>query len=259
MPATTTANPDCHACHGTGTDTAFGSKCTECDRPNGGARRTIDQRTIRTTNDDRFHRPGERMDGRTFGRQGNGDAPATEAQIALLERLVAERIPHANELDDIAKSFCRIALHTLRALRNGTRYNRRALSVIIDEVMQVRVPRTAQPAPTRTTTTTTLPDVPSGHYAIPSTGDNDLAFYRVDRPTEGQHAGRVFVKMIVGGHPDMNVRRDAIAGILARIAADPEAGPRYGQTIGRCCRCNRTLTDETSRAAGIGPDCAGRA
>ena len=101
-------------------------------------------------------------------------------------------------------------------------------------------------------------DVPAGHYAIPSTGDNDLAFYRVDRPTEGDYAGRTFVKLVVGGHPDRNVPRSHVAGILARIAADPEAGPRYGQTIGRCCVCNRHLTDDESRAAGIGPDCAKR-
>lgn len=98
-------------------------------------------------------------------------------------------------------------------------------------------------------------DVPAGHYAIPSTGDNDLAFYRVDRPAKGAYAGRTFVKLVVGGHPDRNVPRSHVAGILARIAADPDAGPRYGQTIGRCCRCNRHLTDETSRAAGIGPEC----
>jgi hypothetical protein len=96
----------------------------------------------------------------------------------------------------------------------------------------------------------------AGHYAIVSTGDNDLAFYRVDRPTEGDYAGRVFVKLIVGGHPDRNVRRDHVAGILARIAADPHAAARYGQQIGRCHVCNRTLTDQASRAAGIGPECA---
>lgn len=100
------------------------------------------------------------------------------------------------------------------------------------------------------------PQVDAGHYAIPSTGENDLVFYRVDRPTKGTYAGRTFVKMIVGGHPDRNVRRSAVAGILERIAADPDAAARYGRELGRCCRCNRHLTDETSRSAGIGPECA---
>lgn len=99
------------------------------------------------------------------------------------------------------------------------------------------------------------PDVPAGHYAIESTGHNDLAFYRVDRPTEGTYAGRTFVKLVVGGHPDQNVPRSHVTGILARISQDPEAAARYGQELGRCYNCNRTLTDETSRELGIGPEC----
>jgi len=39
------------------------------------------------------------------------------------------------------------------------------------------------------------------------------------------------------------------------LAADEDAGPRYGRLIGDCCRCGRQLTDETSRALGIGPVC----
>lgn len=97
--------------------------------------------------------------------------------------------------------------------------------------------------------------VAAGHYAIPSTGSNDLAFYRVDHG-EGRWAGRTFVKLVVGGHPEQNMPRSHVPGILARIAADPDAGPRYGREIGRCCVCNRELTDDESRAAGIGPKCA---
>lgn len=104
-------------------------------------------------------------------------------------------------------------------------------------------------------------DVPAGHYAVQSTGANDLAFYRVDRPTEGNYAGRTFVKLIVGGHPDRNVPRNQVAGILARIAADPrEASRRYAAEIRRCARCNHSLTDEASRRdadvnGGYGPEC----
>lgn len=116
------------------------------------------------------------------------------------------------------------------------------------------VERTEAPAPAAAPRS----DVPSGHYAIPSTGTNDLVFYKVKAPTEGKWAGRVFVDMVVGGHDDQSVRRDAVAGILDRIvAAGVEHSARlYGQEIGRCCRCNRTLTDEESRRNGIGPECA---
>ena len=105
-----------------------------------------------------------------------------------------------------------------------------------------------------------LPDVPEGHYAYPSSGSNDLSFVRVDRPTEGRWAGRTFVKQVVGGHPDQPVARANVASVLASIVefGVDLAAQTYGQEIGRCYRCNRHLTDETSRQLGIGPDCRSR-
>lgn len=44
--------------------------------------------------------------------------------------------------------------------------------------------------------------------------------------------------------------------LRAIVAAGAEAcRARYGQEIGECGRCGRTLTDELSRSRGIGPDC----
>jgi hypothetical protein len=101
-----------------------------------------------------------------------------------------------------------------------------------------------------------LPDVRAGYYAIGcASGHNDLDFYRVDRPEKGRWAGYTFLKRVIGGQGDQRVAREAVPGILARILADSEAGPRYGQEIGRCCACNRRLTDEESRRLGIGPEC----
>lgn len=100
-----------------------------------------------------------------------------------------------------------------------------------------------------------LPDVPAGHYAV-ETEAGHLAFYEVDRPTEGRWAGRTFVSVLASDerHP---VRGAATAAVLAKIAADPRAAMlRYGQEIGRCGHCHRTLTQEDSRRRGIGPICA---
>ncbi len=108
-----------------------------------------------------------------------------------------------------------------------------------------------------------LPDCPEGRYALPSaTGANDLDFYRVDRPTEGQWAGRVFVTRVLGGHstldPALRVPRWAVRSVLERIvAAGPrEAAMRYGQELGHCGRCGRSLTDDQSRTIGLGATCA---
>lgn len=112
----------------------------------------------------------------------------------------------------------------------------------------------AKPVPTPATD---LPDVPEGYYAVASaTGNNDLDFYVV-QVGKDKWAGRIFVKRVIGGHPDTAVRGTEAKAALTRIfEADwQEAAHRYGQEIGRCGKCNRTLTDETSRAYGIGPVC----
>jgi len=105
---------------------------------------------------------------------------------------------------------------------------------------------------------TPYPSVKAGHYAVPSkTGNNDLDFYRVDRPTEGRWKGYTFVKVVIGGHPDYAVRGPKAKEVLDRILAEGEekAAKRYGQEIGRCHHCNRHLTDYLSRQRGSGPDC----
>lgn len=104
--------------------------------------------------------------------------------------------------------------------------------------------------------------VPAGRYAI-ETGDgatNALAFYKVDRPTEGRWAGYVFVKLLVSDN-EQRLSREASATVLRNIAAvgAQAASARYGHEIGECGVCGRTLTNDESRARGIGPICADKA
>lgn len=100
--------------------------------------------------------------------------------------------------------------------------------------------------------------VPAGRYAIDTENGaiNELAFYKVDRPTEGRWAGRVFVKLIIGGD-EQRLSWAATKSVLAKItAAGPEAASaRYGHEIGECGICGRQLTNDESRARGIGPVC----
>jgi hypothetical protein len=120
------------------------------------------------------------------------------------------------------------------------------------------LPKTAAPVRRVDGGTVNVPAIPPGHYAIDSlTGNNDTDFFRVDRPTEGRWAGRTFTKRVIGGKPDSPVRgKTAHAALEAILAADPaKAAKRYADEIGRCSRCNRHLTDETSRQFGMGPEC----
>lgn len=104
-------------------------------------------------------------------------------------------------------------------------------------------------------------DVPAGRYAV-ATEDgatNALAFYKVDRPTEGRWAGYTFVKLIVSDG-EQRLSRAASRAVLAKIAeAGPaEASAAYGHEIGSCGVCGKVLTNDESRARGIGPVCAAR-
>jgi hypothetical protein len=97
-------------------------------------------------------------------------------------------------------------------------------------------------------------EVPAGHYALEQ--DGGVTFVRVDRPTEGKWAGKVFVAL-QHGDDYTNMSRTAGFTMLGRIVEQGvvECSTRYGREIGRCGVCHRTLTNEESRMAGIGPVC----
>lgn len=115
---------------------------------------------------------------------------------------------------------------------------------------------------------TALLSAPAGRYALAEGVNNDdglqiVKFYKIDRPTEGKWKGYTFLKHLVANGVDLaeypirnpEMKRE----ILAAIAADVEgATALYGQELGCCGRCNRPLTDDESRARGIGPTCAAR-
>jgi hypothetical protein len=101
-----------------------------------------------------------------------------------------------------------------------------------------------------------LPDVPAGYYAVPNE-EGKLAFYTVSRPDKGDWKGWTFVSVWASDEKHRIRGLAATKAILEKIAADPDAGPRFGREIGRCYVCGRTLTDELSRQLGIGPVCRG--
>ena len=105
-----------------------------------------------------------------------------------------------------------------------------------------------------------FPGIVPGYYAVPNpNGTNDLTFFSVRFGSQfsklASMADRVFVKRVVGGHPDMTCQPAEARKYLA-LVTDPKADrARYGQEIGSCGNCNKHLTDELSRERGYGPDC----
>lgn len=94
-------------------------------------------------------------------------------------------------------------------------------------------------------------EVRDGRYAIPK-DDGTLMFYSVKK---GKYTTFVNVWASDARYPVKSL--DERVRILKAIIADEDAGPRFGREIGSCYVCGRTLTDETSRALGIGPVCRG--
>jgi len=96
-------------------------------------------------------------------------------------------------------------------------------------------------------------EVPADRYALRV--DGVVHFYKVERPTVGKYAGRVFVKAQAGDEL-LPIRGAGAQIVLEQIAVDVEAAYNlYRDELDRCRRCTRTLTDEVSRAAHLGPDC----
>jgi hypothetical protein len=103
-------------------------------------------------------------------------------------------------------------------------------------------------------------EVPDGYYAVASrTGNNDLDFWFVSTAGEdaGEWAGFRRVARVIGGHADVRVKgRERTAALEAILAAGiDEARMTYARENIRCWHCNTQLTDETSRALGVGPVC----
>ena len=204
----------------------------------------------------------------------NGGQPASTPSLPTSQRATAPQVKYLNGL--LRQFHCELATEKaadempyteFRPLLDGMiayrdkRTTSLPAGIVRDEAHQSAdgdPEGYGDPQPQRPGIFPNLADVPAGHYAVPSlTGNNDLDFFRVDRPTEGRWAGRTFVKRVIGGKPDTPVRGSTARNALEAILnADPaKAAQRYGQEIGRCWKCNRHLTDETSRSLGIGPDC----
>lgn len=95
--------------------------------------------------------------------------------------------------------------------------------------------------------------VKAGRYALVE--DDITKFYRITEG-KGRWAGRTFVEAQASDDHWAIKNPTKRAEILKAIAANPaEAEQRYGRELGKCSRCGRTLTDETSRSYGIGPEC----
>ena len=110
--------------------------------------------------------------------------------------------------------------------------------------------------PYLTTGTNPTVKIPRGSYAIDTTTEpsriNDLTFFKL---WIGDRGGwKLYVMASDSEYPAANPQT-----ALDQIAQDPAtAAKNFGLHIGKCGICGRTLTNDESRARGIGPICSGK-
>jgi hypothetical protein len=101
-----------------------------------------------------------------------------------------------------------------------------------------------------------------GWYAVANVpgSDNDISFYQVDKPDRGRWAGKTFVKQLLGAPGSFREERMPLARqlfVLRAVVADEQGAiALFGKSLGVCSVCHSPLTNQKSRARGIGPDCA---
>jgi len=160
--------------------------------------------------------------------------PYTEKQAAFITKLMGERGITADKLREVFPSRPSSAGEASKVI--DWLKGQQAPVVVTPLAGVAPLPESGKPH--------------SFHYALEEQGE--VKFYRVKR---GRKPGFWFIDVQASDdyYPVRNPsRKDAI---LKAIAQDPQAAlARYGQLIGRCGRCGKTLTSEY-RELGIGPIC----
>lgn len=106
-------------------------------------------------------------------------------------------------------------------------------------------------------TTAVAQKIRDGRYALYNANTEKWHFFRVDMPATGKWKGYTFLKEQHGDNYSQIRDRALREQILAAIEREGvhKCLALYGQHLGICCLCGRSLTDEISRAKGIGPEC----
>jgi Family of unknown function (DUF6011) len=162
------------------------------------------------------------------------EIPATEKQIAFAMKLIDERYDCAND-DNAAEA-------RLAAIEFVECADKKSISTYIDALLKLPKVATAKPAAAPS-------DLEDGYYAVDYQGK--LCFYRLKTTP----AGKQYVNRFRSDFMDKVFFAEAMA-VRDEIRKDAAAArDRFAAKTVRCYICAHRLTDETSMALGIGPEC----
>ena len=165
---------------------------------------------------------------------------ATEKQLSFIKSLAKEILG----TDELANAFI-VKLH-----EDGALSSRVLVSGVIDELIAKRNAKRAEARPMYAA------ELEPGMY---KTADGTI--YKIQLAVHGSkkpYAKRLVPPAEFGANAEFVYAPGAMRGILPEHKMTLEEAKEFGALYGTCCVCGRTLTDERSIAAGIGPVCARR-
>lgn len=172
---------------------------------------------------------------------------ATERQMSVIHRLISER--ETMRLTEVQQEY-------LVGVRDGTTIlTRHAASKVMDALFVL---------PKKGAKRHFNVELEDGMYK------KDNVIYKVQHAVHG--SGRQYAKKLCYFDPDGHEARQAGTegswefiyqqGAINTLSPEDrmslEEAQEFGRIYGVCCRCGRTLTDENSIEAGIGPICASK-
>lgn len=178
----------------------------------------------------------------TFAQPVQAAPSATEKQVAFITRLVAERY---GDPAAVVPGQSYTLLERLFPVRTKA-----AASGLIERLLAM--PKAA-PEEKASSIVPPVVKAPEGMHKV---GDE---IFKVQKAVHG--SGHLYAKRLVAGEGyGSKARFEYAPGALKVLSVDTlmtlEEAKAWGALYGTCCVCGRTLTDEGSIEAGIGPVCA---
>jgi hypothetical protein len=181
--------------------------------------------------------------------------PATEKQLSFLRSLATDRSWDGLSAADRGRLQLWLAGDAQLAKGAASDF----ITALKAQPYKATAPAQAATLPNGSTAPAPVPAVADGRYALDGPEGEGTRFYVVNTPTEGRWARFTFVDVQASDERHAIRNRAERTRILEEIAKDPQAAMlRYGREIGSCGHCGRTLTNDESRAYGIGPICRGK-
>jgi len=256
---TNTSTTTCSACHGTGWDGAFDSPCWACGL--GQTETSADEARERYTEaqtkvESLYNELDELV--AWLGEQENEFARSLAAQYANKRSLSEKQIAAAKRFRERAQDtttfrWTKVAGEWRVEGPEGHENTEVTVTKASGQTAQVKLGgrlsaqggKAIYLLPAKGETERTEPE--DGFYYHRT--EDDIRIYKV----QTSQAGRPYAKRLVGTSFEYDGRK---AFGLELVKLDAEAAAEFGHLYGVCARCGRTLTDEGSIEAGIGPVCA---